>query len=344
MAQLMWSKGSVMDPASARDSNTDTTGFEDGLGIRHRTVDAAGTGELEVLRLSDELTAVPPFEFALRERVNYLSTFRHPSYGHVRSVERPEDAGSTLSIVSEHTPGVRLSDILAQTERGHLTLDINAALALIRQLVPAVALLHEQIPDIANGAIAPEHIVITPNARLVIVEYVLGAALEQLRFSQTRYWNDLRLALPRSAGHPLFDHRTDVTQVGAVALALVLGRSLAKDEYPARIAEALASAWAISAGGGLEPLPAGVRSWLSRALQLDPRNSFESCVDARVELDNVLDESDYVAGPSALEAFLALYHASSELAAAPATPRADNVRSGAAAPRPVAAAPVAARP
>jgi hypothetical protein len=60
------------------------------------------------------------------------------------------------------------------------------------------------------------------------------------------------------------------------------------DESGDRLADVVGSTWAISAKGGLEPLPPGLRVWLSRALQLDPRHSFASVLDARFELDNVL--------------------------------------------------------
>ena len=166
-----------MDPAVAAVSTSAAVVFRDGLGERRLIVEPSGNGTLEMLCLSGELTAIPSFEFALRERVSRLSSFRHTSYGRVRSVDRLSDSGSTLALVSECTPGVRLSEILALAERERIPLDINAALCLIRQLVPAVALMHEHAREIAHGAIAPERLVVTPQAHLVIVEYVVGAAL-----------------------------------------------------------------------------------------------------------------------------------------------------------------------
>ncbi|HEY2906691.1 MAG TPA: PEGA domain-containing protein [Vicinamibacterales bacterium] len=266
--------------------------FEDGLGKRRHIVEPNGADTLELLCLRDELTAVPAFEFALRERAGRLAGFKHISFSHVRSVDRLNDPAATLAVVSEHTHGVRLSKLFATTDRQ--ALDINAALHLIRQLVSAAALLHEHGRDIAHGAIGPERLIVTPTARLVIVEYVLGAALEQLHYSHERYWTDLRIAIPRSAGLPRFDQRADVAQIGVVALSLILGRLLRDDEYPSRVGEVLASAWAISARGGFEPLPHGLRAWLSRALQLDARTAFANAVDARDELDKVLsDDGEY---------------------------------------------------
>jgi hypothetical protein len=173
-----------------------------------------------------------------------------------------------------------------------MTLDISASVRLIRQLVAAVAMLHENARDVAHGAIGPERIIVTPNARIVIVEYVLGAALEQLHFSQERYWKELRIALPPSTGLPRFDHRADVTQIGLVALSMILGRLLHEDEYPSRVGDVLAGAWAISSKGELEPLPPRLRQWIGRALQLEPHHSFATALEARDELDRVLSGDD----------------------------------------------------
>ena len=305
-----------MDPALVSTAAPARMTFEDGLGERHLVVDRARNEPVEMLSLRSELTSVPSFEFALRERVSRLASFRHTCYGHVRSVERLKDSTSTLALVSDATPGVRLSEILAFAERENVPLDIDAALCLLRQLVPAVAKLHENAPDVSHGAIAAERIVVTPSAHIVLVEHVLGSALEQLHLPLDRYWKELRVALPRLASTPKFDHRADVTQLGVVALSLILGRPLLDDEYPSRIGEAVSGAWAMSARGGLEPLPAGLRAWLACALQLDTKNSFESAVQAEDELERVLGESDYMAAPATLEAFLAQYHASVE----PVTP------------------------
>src|SRR6185369_5902217 len=110
-----------------------------------------------------------------------------------------------LTIASDATPGIRLSALLDTAHEQRLPVDLDVALCLIRQLVPAVAMLHETARDVAHGALGPERLIVTPTARLAIVEHVLGAALEQLRYSQERYWTDLRIALPRSPGLPRFD-------------------------------------------------------------------------------------------------------------------------------------------
>jgi serine/threonine protein kinase len=277
-----------MDPAFAPGTSPKAAVFHDGLGERRRISDVSGADTIEQLCLRSDLTAIPSFEFALRERASRLASFRHVYYARVRSVDRLTDPASTLTVVSDSIKGVRLANLLTASERRPLTLDINASLHLLRQLVSAVAMLHETARDVAHGALGPERIIVTPNARVVIAEYVLGAALEQLRFSRERYWKELRVPLPPSSALPRFDHRADVTQIGAVALALVLGRLLREDEYPNGAGDVLALASAISAKGEHQPLPSSIRTWIGRALQLDPKHSFATALEARDALDRVL--------------------------------------------------------
>jgi serine/threonine protein kinase len=295
---------------------------------------------LELLAIREDLTAVSSFEFALRDRVSRLSSFQSEHYGRVRGVERVGKTGTTLAVVSDHVQGVRLSEILTFAESRLLPVETNAALCLIRQLIHALALLHQKMPDVCHGAVGPERIIVTPQARLVLVEHVLGAALDQLHYTHEQYWKTLRIPLPRTGSGPQFDRRSDITQAGVTALALIIGRPIAEDDYPGRIAEMAGGTWALSATGSLEPLPAALRDWLMRAIQLDPRNPFPSALEAWAELDRVLHYSDPIAEVAALKSFLTRFHArvaseGTPASAAPAPPPA--------APRPIPA-PVAMTP
>ena len=279
--------------------------FTDGLGDRVVAVDAATGDLLQVLRIRTELQQVPSFEFALRERASRLANFRHAYYARVRRIDRHPNG---LAIVSDHVEGIRLSEMLRAAAQRRLHLDLNAALCLLRQLAPSVALLHENARDVAHGLLAPERVVVTPRARLVIVEHVLGSAVEQLRYSRERLWRDFRVAVPASAGSARFDHRADVVAIGTIALALVLGRPIADEEYPQALGTLLNTARARSAMGEEQPLPAALRNWIARALQLDGRNSFASAVEAQSAFEEALaEDTGFVAAPVALETFLSRY-------------------------------------
>lgn len=311
-----------MNPAAARTPAPTPVVFRDAFGERRRIVAPSGSDTLDVLCLRGELTAVPSFEFALRERVSRLAGFRHPYFAQVRTVERLSDTARTLALISNAQAGVRISELLATAAKREIVLDSDAALCLLRQLVTAMATFHEQGPDAAHGALGPERVVVTPNARLVIVEHVMGSAIERLQFSEDRYWRELRVPCPRAAGLPVIDHRADVLQMGMLALALLLRRCLNGDEFPSRVGDAVVSARAVSADGHVEALPAGLRPWLTSTLQLDPRAAFASAIEAREELEKVFERNDDLGAPSALEAFLARYHERSERVAEAAAPQA----------------------
>ena len=308
-------------PPDPQSIATEAPLFSDGLGDRVVSADSS-TGELvQILRINPALTAVPSFEFALRERVARLANFRHGYYARIRRVDRAQRHASALALVSDHVEGTRLSDILRVAEERGLQLDINAALCLIRQLVPALVLLHENARDAAHGLIAPERLVVTPHGRLIVAEHVCGAAVEQMQYGRERLWHEFRVVMPPSAGIPRFDQRADVTGLGVVALSLVLGRPLREDEFPRQLGNLLSGARERTAPGDDQPLSAPLRSWLARALQIDVRRAFSSAPEALAALDEIsADSPAYVAAPVALETFLSRY-ISAVLAPPPAPPQ-----------------------
>jgi len=265
--------------------------FVDGLGERRVTVDIRGE-RLDVLRLRAALGGIPSFESALRERAGRMAAFAHESFSRVRAIEIEKPTG-TLVVVSDHVRGVRLSTLLAAAEKRSVPVDLPAAVRLIRQLVHAASAWREQLPDTVHGAIGPDRIMITPDGRLIVVEPVLGSALEQLRYPRQRYWEELGVPLPSSFALSI-NARADVLQVGAVALALMRGRRLNAADRFDEIPPALA-----------DRLPSAMRTWISRALQLEPVGSFTSVLDARAALDQAFGEPDIIEEQDSLLLFMA---------------------------------------
>lgn len=278
---------------TARARASATALFEDGFGRRHQLTGPQGEA-LEVLILRDELVALPGVEQLLRQQLDRLGAFQHPAYGRIRGIARIVKNEGGLGIVSEQVRGERLSNLLAAAETRMLPLDMKAAFWMIGQMVAAVALLHERLPGVCHGAIAPERIIITPDARVVLVEHVLGPMLEALDWPRERYWSQLGIALPSTDARPRFSQRTDVAQVAAVGMALLLGHRL-DGEYPQRVEAAL------------DLLPDGIRGWLARAIQFQDDEGFASAVEARAALDIALDDADYIGAPEALRSFLEAY-------------------------------------
>ena len=231
-------------------------GPSDGLGDRLLTSDSGTSPALELLRFKPEFATATGFEAALRKRLDLLGHVRHPAFAVVRAVE----SGEHLALVSNKAAGIRLSDILRDAKGSAF------AFELIRQIAPALAMLHEHGTDISHGAVTPERIVVTKEGRLVLIEHVLGQALQSLELTVGRARSEIGLAVPDGTGPVTIDQRLDVIQLGFIALSLALGRRLQPAEYPSRIRATLDEFTRADAATA-----AKLRPWLERALQVGPR-------------------------------------------------------------------------
>jgi hypothetical protein len=259
-----------------------TQGLSDGLGDRLLMFDNTNAPSWELLRFRPEFAAVVGFEMALRERVERLHQFRHPSFTAVRSVEEL-GAGDGLALVATYAPGRRLSEAFARART------VDTVIPVIRQLTSALAALQGQGNDIAHGALTADRIMVTRDGRLIIREHVLGSALARLGLSEARLWADLGVVVsPTNQPVPPLDCRTDVVQIALVALSLMLGRRIGPVEYPNRIDDFLDQI-AVTAEPQSKHLLPPLRRWLERALQMNGPG-FEGARDAHEALSDLPED------------------------------------------------------
>jgi len=271
----------------------------DGFGSRTRGVDPETGDEVELLDLTATLVEHDGFVTALAERVARFATVRHASYAHHRRLDRP--SADRLVLVSDSTTGWRLADLLDAGPRANAPLDITVVIGLLRQLLPAAALYGRHNRDSAIGALAPERLIVTPQARLVIAEHAFGPSLEKLNLGRDRLWRDLRVTMPPSAGLPRANARADANALGVVALSLLIGRVLKEDEYPGQLQPLLEGITERHDGQAI-PLSPSFSTWLGRALQFDVKNAFQSPHEAQVAFEAVLaSDRGYVTKPKELE-------------------------------------------
>jgi hypothetical protein len=290
--------------AAVSDAAPLASGFLDRLGDRVRLTDHE-SGDVEVLRLRPELTTGSLFEAGVRRRANQLAGFLHPNFARVRQIGRLPAPDGRLVIMSDAVDGWRLSEVLEAAGPCGVAFHADAVLFLLRQLLGAVAALHEVALGVSHGVLGTERLVITADGRLVITESVLGAALRHLPpMSSDRLWRDFRLAVADREAQP-FGRLTDVRQIGLVALSLALGRQLRRDEYPTRLAGLLQEWTPARPGLAAEVLGPALRGWLLRILSLTDDLTPWSVADALLEL-NRLVESDgrYAFAPTGLSVLL----------------------------------------
>jgi hypothetical protein len=266
------------------------TAFQDGLGERRQTT-GAGNQLLDLVIVHESLGSAAGFEAALRQRAGELASFQHPSFPRLKGVGRLSKPPSRIVVATDHVSGVRLSDLLAIAERRLIPLEYDGAIGLVKQLLDGAASLHGAVPQACHGALAPERLLLTSDARLIVVDYVFGSAIERLGYDQERCWKELRVAIPLVDGTTAVDRRADVAQVGVVALSLLLGRLLNEDEYPDGIAEMIEGLNAVSPNG-LAMLPSETKLWLRRALQVDKERSFATAIEAKAEFDKTIKTND----------------------------------------------------
>jgi hypothetical protein len=280
-------------------------GFLDRLGDRVVVTDRTG-GDLEVLRLRPELTADPAFETGLKARAEQLVAFQHRAAARVRGISRLPGNDGRLAIVSDVAKGWRLSEVLQAAEHEGRLIHTGTVLFLLRQVASVAAALQAIGPDIAHGALGPERVVLSPAGRVLVVEYVLGAALEHLpALPADRMWKELRLAVLPGSETPRFGQHTDVLQLGITALSLVHNRLLKRDEYPGKLAELLDTATESQVTGARQPLGRVLRDWLEHALGMVPGASRWTMADAQHGLDRIVSaEGGYFSTPVGLEPLL----------------------------------------
>ena len=271
----------MADERTARDLSRElgtrcAPGFSDQIGERVLVLDDRNAPAREVLLFQHTLTTSPGFEVALRRRVERLKRFQHPSFAPTPSVEYV-GRERRLALVSPCTPGRRLSELLAHARNPAL------AASLIDRLLSALDALNGGGDGIGHGALTASRIVIIPSGQPVIVEYVLGPALERLHLSADASRQALGVPLPPAeAGRT--DFQIDCFQLALIALSMLLGRDLsAADQNDLR--GALHASMAAVDRESVAPIDA-LPAWLARALQLDGRE-FISGGDARAALRNV---------------------------------------------------------
>jgi len=216
------------------------------------------------------------------------------------------DRRDGLEVVTDRVRGWRLADVLDVAESENLTFDIGVVMLLLRQLLPTAALLSTQSRDTASGALGPEHLLLTPQARLVLTDYVFGSAIDALGWTSERLWHTLRVATPAGAERAV-SQRGDVVQVGLTVLSLIIGRRLRDDEFPERLEDLVTSARQKTPSVIHAPLSVPLRDWLLRALQLRPK-SFATLFDAQMALERLLTaEPSLLAQPAELDTAVARF-------------------------------------
>jgi hypothetical protein len=253
---------------SALEASAERYTLPDGLGVRGVEQHAL-FGWVEVREVAPRLVLHPAAEPVLRARAAWHAGLRGPRMARVWRIDRD---GGALRVITDLPGGVRLSDLLADLEFGNDTLSDAGLLDVAEAVIRAVSALHRAPGGFAHGALSPAHVVLAGDGAVVLTDESFDTALEALRKNRAQMWREFGLALPPSANAHRFDQRADVTQLGALVLAIVVRRTLRPDEYPAGIGDLVVTATPERGSRHASAL----QHWLQQALHLQPRTLFSS--------------------------------------------------------------------
>ena len=195
-----------------------------------------------------------------------------------------------MRIAADAPAGVRLSDLLAYLESAPDSLSHSAMIALALSVIEGVSVLHDGPGALAHGALVSSHIIVTHECRVVVTDAVYGSAIEALQLNREQLWKGYGLVFPTSASLPRFDQVADVTQLGALVLAIALRRPLRLSEYPHGFAD-LVSATRLEGLRRTFGSPTSVlHMWLQQALQLRQRATVSHAVQAKLAFSAVTSE------------------------------------------------------
>jgi hypothetical protein len=255
----------------------------DGFGSRQTTYDEQ-FGPVDVIELTSAL-GTPAAEQAIR-----AAAARHADAGtgSLARVVRIARRGGALSLTTLAVPGVALADLLAALEFGTISLGDTALLGVAGATAASLAAMHRLPGAPAHGALSPSHVVACGDGTVVLTGSVFGDALQALQWNREQLWRVFAVAMPPSASLPRFDQRSDVTQLGALVLSVLLRRALNAAEYPKQtidLIETATESMDISAR-----CRTALRLWLQQTLQLQPKALFGSAADAARAFTDVVSD------------------------------------------------------
>ena len=253
----------------------------DGFGDRLLMFDNTDTDPLEMLRFHAALLDTPGFEEAVRERVRRLERLTDSAFPTIRAVKRLESDGA-LVLVSTYPPGKRLSALLAESRVGRGVHPASVAW-IVAQVIQPLSVLQSEGEHFAHGALTADRIILTDDGRVRIAEHVLGSALRHLNLPSSSLWREFGVLVPPGdSGIPHLNARTDVFQVGALALSMLLAQRITPADVERRL-PLLLDEWSRSTITRSQPVADSLRLWIERALQIGDR-SYCSAADAYGDL------------------------------------------------------------
>jgi serine/threonine protein kinase len=239
------------------------------------------------LKSLPELTRMDPERIARFQReARILASLNHP---HIAAIYGLEEAGDQRFLVLELVEGGTLRDRLARA-----TLTLREGLTIAREVADALQAAHEK--GVIHRDLKPANIALTPDGSVKVLDFGLAKPIEPGPEAPTSEFPVTEsgvivgtagyMSPEQARGLPL-DKRTDIWAFGCVLYEVLAGRH----PFPGGTSsERIAAILTQDPDWAALPLPSRVQWLVKRCLQKDPRRRLQDIGDARIEIEETLED------------------------------------------------------
>ena len=265
-----------------------------GMGEVYRAEDTNLSREVAIKVLPEQFTQDPQQLARFEREAKLLAQLNHPNIAAIYGFEKAE---GVHFLALELVKGETLAEWVAKGP-----LPVEEALKVCRQIAEGVEAAHEK--GVIHRDLKPANVKVTPEGKVKILDFGLAKAFEEeipaedmsqsptLTEEMTRAGVILGTAAymsPEQAKGKAVDKRTDIFAFGAVLYELLTGKRAFQGET---ISETIARV--LMGNPDWEVLPQDtpiiIRSLLRRCLQKDSNRRLQHIGDARIEIEEGLEE------------------------------------------------------
>jgi serine/threonine-protein kinase len=292
---------------------------EGGMGEVYRAQDTKLGREVAIKKLPESF-ALDPERLARFEReAKVLASLNHPNIAAIYSFEHASVGGPTREGESPSPTSAPIHFLVMELAEGETLAErikrgpvpVKEAVRLAEQIAEAVEAAHEK--GVVHRDLKPGNVTVDDEGQVKVLDFGLAKALSPEPISDSDLGEDLSMSptltqamtgagvllgtagymSPEQARGKSVDRRADIWAFGCMLYEMLTGRRLYRGETATDVVAAI-----VHGEPNLEDLPAGVperiRRLLERCLQKDPSRRLQSIGDARIALQEWLENPETV--------------------------------------------------
>ena len=240
-----------------------------GMGVVYKAFDTKLGRHVALKFLPPHMSDVAELKQRLTEEARAASALDHPNIVVIHDID--ESPGGELFIAMAFHDGMTLREKIA----GGLT--VSEALQIARQIASGLAKAHEH--RIFHRDIKPSNIMVAKDGVARIIDFGLAKSSEATATVDGSTKGTPLYMSPEQAAGKAVDFRTDLWSVGAVLYEMLAGKPPFRGDSQLRVMHAIVNDTPPRLREVRPDLPAAIDAIVSRALEKDPANRYQSAAE-----------------------------------------------------------------